>query len=153
MDISYIPMRRGFVYLTAVVDVASTRVLAHRVSITMEPAFCIEALEEALARHGRPEVFNTVQGGQFTSLEFTSVLMAAGVGISMDGKGAWRDMCSSRGSGERSNTKRFICAPTKTYPRRACRSADIWPSTIRDARIRTLTGACLTRPISARKQW
>lgn len=66
MDISYIPMRRGFVYLAAVVDVASQRVLVHRVSITMETAFCIEALEEAMVRHGKPMIFNTDQGGQFT---------------------------------------------------------------------------------------
>jgi putative transposase len=91
MDICYIPMRRGFVYLAAVVDVASRRVLAHRVSITMEAGFCVEALEEALAKHGRPDIFNTDQGSQFTSLEFTGVLTAAGVAISMDGKGAWRD--------------------------------------------------------------
>jgi putative transposase len=91
MDISYIPMRRGFVYLAAVVDVASRRVLSHRVSITMEAAFCVEALEEALAKHGRPEIFNTDQGSQFTSLNFTSVLLDAKVSISMDGKGAWRD--------------------------------------------------------------
>lgn len=91
MDISYIPMRRGFVYLAAVVDVASRRVLAHRVSITMEASFCVEALEEAMARHGKPEIFNTDQGSQFSSLEFTSVLLAAGISISMDGKGAWRD--------------------------------------------------------------
>jgi putative transposase len=91
MDITYIPMRRGFVYLAAVVDVASRRVLAHRVSITMEASFCVEALEEALARHGKPEIFNTDQGSQFTSHEFTSVLTTADVSISMDGKGAWRD--------------------------------------------------------------
>ena len=91
MDISYIPMRRGFVYLAAVVDVASRRVLAHRVSITMEAAFCVEAVEEALARHGKPDIFNTDQGSQFTSLDFTGVLSSAGVAISMDGKGAWRD--------------------------------------------------------------
>ena len=91
MDISYIPMRRGFVYLAAVVDIASRRALAHRVSITMEATFCIEALQEALAKYGRPEIFNTDQGSQFTSLEFTSVLRTAGVSISMDGKGAWRD--------------------------------------------------------------
>jgi putative transposase len=87
----YIPMRRGFVYLAAVVDVASRRVLSHRVSITMEAAFCVEALEEALAKHGKPEIFNTDQGSQFTSLDFTSVLLDAKVSISMDGKGAWRD--------------------------------------------------------------
>ena len=91
MDITYIPMRRGFVYLAAVVDVSSRRVLAHRVSITMEAAFCVEVLEEALAKHGKPDVFNTDQGSQFTSLDFTSVLRKAGVAISMDGKGAWRD--------------------------------------------------------------
>ena len=91
MDLSYIPMRRGFVYLAAVVDVFSRRVLAHRVSITMETTFCVEALEEALSKHGKPEIFNTDQGSQFTSLEFTSVLKTAVVSISMDGKGSWRD--------------------------------------------------------------
>ena len=90
-DLTYIPMRRGFVYLAAIVDVFSRRVLAHRVSITMEADFCIEALEEALARHGRPEIFNSDQGSQFTSSDFTGVLTAAKVAISMDGKGAWRD--------------------------------------------------------------
>jgi putative transposase len=91
MDISYIPMRRCFVYLAAVVDVASRRVLAHRVSITMEAEFCTEAVKEALAKHGKPEIFNTDQGSQFTSLDFTRVLVDAKVSISMDGKGAWRD--------------------------------------------------------------
>ncbi len=91
MDITYIAMARGFVYLAAVVDWFSRRVLAWRVSITMEAAFCIEALEEALARHGQPEIFNTDQGSQFTSAEFTGVLLAKGIAISMDGKGAWRD--------------------------------------------------------------
>jgi putative transposase len=91
MDITYVPMARGFVYLAAVVDWFSRRVLSWRVSITLEAAFCVEALEEALARHGRPEVFNTDQGSQFTSLDFTSVLLKAGIAISMDGKGAWRD--------------------------------------------------------------
>ena len=92
MDISYIPMRRGFVYLAAVIDVFSRRVLAHRVSITMETMFCVEALQEALAKHGRPEIFNTDQGSQFTSLDFTGVLLDAKIAISMDGKGAWRDI-------------------------------------------------------------
>jgi putative transposase len=91
MDITYIPMARGFVYLAAVVDWFSRRVLAWRLSITMEAAFCIEALEEALAKHGRPEIFNTDQGSQFTSADFTGVLLNAGIAISMDGKGAWRD--------------------------------------------------------------
>lgn len=91
MDITYIPMARGFVYLAAVVDWFSRRVLAWRLSITMEAAFCTEALEEALAKHGRPEIFNTDQGSQFTSADFTAVLIANAVAISMDGKGAWRD--------------------------------------------------------------
>ena len=91
MDITSVPMARGFVYLAAVVDWFSRRVLSWRVSISLEAAFCVEALEEALARHGRPEVFNTDQGSQFTSHDFTSVLLKAGIAISMDGKGAWRD--------------------------------------------------------------
>jgi len=91
MDITYVPMARGFVYLAAVVDWFSRRVLSWRVSITMEAAFCIEALEEALARHGPPEIFNTDQGSQFTSHAFTSVLLEAGIAVSMDGKGSWRD--------------------------------------------------------------
>ena len=91
MDITYIPMARGFVYLAAVVDVFSRRVLAHRVSITMEADFCIEALEEALAKRGKPDIFNSDQGSQFTSVDFTGVLLKHGVAISMDGRGAWRD--------------------------------------------------------------
>ena len=91
MDITYIPMARGFVYLAAVIDWFSRRVLSWRLSITMEAAFCIEALEEALARHGRPEIFNTDQGSQFTSHDFTGVLLKADIAISMDGKGSWRD--------------------------------------------------------------
>ena len=91
MDITYVPMARGFVYLAAVVDWFSRRVLSWRVSITLEAAFCVEALEEALARHGRPEVFNTDQGSPFTRHDFTGVLLTAGIAISMDGKGSWRD--------------------------------------------------------------
>jgi len=91
MDITYIAMARGFVYLAAVVDWFSRRVLAWRLSITMEAQFCIEALEEALAKHGAPEIFNTDQGSQFTSAAFTGVLVTNAVAISMDGKGAWRD--------------------------------------------------------------
>ena len=91
MDITYVPMARGFVYLAAVVDWFSRRVLAWRLSITMEAAFCVEALEEALSRYGTPEIFNTDQGSQFTSAEFTGALLAKGIAISMDGKGAWRD--------------------------------------------------------------
>ena len=90
-DITYIPMARGFVYLAAVVDWFTRRVLAWRVSITMEADFCIEAVEEALAKNGKPDIFNTDQGSQFTSLPFTGLLLKHGIAISMDGRGAWRD--------------------------------------------------------------
>jgi putative transposase len=91
MDITYIPMARGFVYLAAVVDWFSRRVLAWRLSISIEVDFCLDAVEEALARHGKPEIFNTDQGSQFTSVAFTGLLLANKVAISMDGRGAWRD--------------------------------------------------------------
>ena len=84
-------MARGFVYLAAVVDWFSRKVLAWRLSITMDTAFCIEAVEDAMARFGKPEIFNTDQGSQFTSQAFTGVLTDNGIAISMDGKGAWRD--------------------------------------------------------------
>jgi putative transposase len=91
MDITYIPMARGFVYLAVMPDWFSRRVLSWRLSITMEAAFCVETLEDALAHHGKPEIFNTDQGSQFTGSVFTSVLANNGIAISMDGKGAWRD--------------------------------------------------------------
>ena len=91
MDITYIQMARGFVYLAVVLDWFSRRVLSWRVSITMEAAFCVETLEAALARHGKPEIVNTDQGSQFTGAAFTVVLIQNGIAISMDGKGAWRD--------------------------------------------------------------
>ena len=91
MDITYIPMARGFVYLAAVVDWHSRRVLSWRVSTSMDTAFCIEAVEEALANHGAPAIFNTDQGSQFTSLAFSELLKQHNIEISMDGKGAWRD--------------------------------------------------------------
>jgi putative transposase len=91
MDITYIPMARGFVYLAVVLDWFSRRVLSWRISITMEAAFCVETLEDAMARHGKPEIFNTDQGSQFTGAAFTGVLASNGIAISMDGKGAWRD--------------------------------------------------------------
>jgi putative transposase len=90
-DITYIPMARGFVYLVVVLDWFSRRALSWRVSITLETDFCIEAVEEALARHGKPDIFNTDQGSQFTSAEFTDLLLNNRIAISMDGKGAWRD--------------------------------------------------------------
>jgi len=91
MDITYIPMARGFVYLAAVVDWFSRRVLAWRLSITMDTSFCIDALEEAMRIYGRPEIFNTDQGSQFTSESFTGRLQKEDIRISMDGKGRWAD--------------------------------------------------------------
>ena len=90
-DITYIPMACGWVYLCAIVDWASRKVLSHRVSISMDSTFCVEALEEALAKYGQPEIFNTDQGSQFTSEAFTEVLEAREIAISMDGRGSWRD--------------------------------------------------------------
>jgi len=90
-DITYLPLARGFCYLTAIMDWASRRVLAWRLSNTLDASFCIEALEEALGRYGPPEIFNTDQGAQFTSEGFTSVLAGHGVQISMDGRGRWLD--------------------------------------------------------------
>jgi putative transposase len=91
MDITYIPMAQGHVYLAAVLDWASRRVLSWRVSITMEAAFCVETLQDALAKHGQPEIFNTDQGSRFTGAAFTGMLADNGIAISMDGRGAWRD--------------------------------------------------------------
>lgn len=91
MDITYIPMARGFVYLVAVVDWFSRKVLAWQLSVTLETGPCVEALNEAMARHGTPEIMNTDQGSQFTSIDFITALKGAEVQISMDGKGAWRD--------------------------------------------------------------
>ena len=91
MDITYLPMAKGFIFLTAVVDWHSRRVLAWRVSITMDVGFCVEAVEEAMEREGAPEIFNTDQGSQFTSEAFTGLLKARGIAISMDGRGRWRD--------------------------------------------------------------
>lgn len=90
-DITYIPMKRGFVYLVAILDWFSRKVLALRISINMETDFIVEALKEAMMRYGKPEIFNTDQGSQFTSEAFTSVLKDHKILISMDGKGAWRD--------------------------------------------------------------
>lgn len=90
-DITYIPMKRGFVYLFAVLDWASRRVLSWRLANTLTTGFCIEAVQEAINRYGAPEIFNTDQGCQFTSLEFTGLLKDNGIQVSMDGKGCWRD--------------------------------------------------------------
>ena len=90
-DITYLPMAHGFLYLVAILDVASRKVLSFRVSNTMTTDFCVEALEEAMSKYGNPEIFNTDQGSQFTSEDWTAPLKAASVAISMDGKGRWID--------------------------------------------------------------
>ncbi len=90
-DITYIPVQRGFLYLVAIMDWATRHVLAWRLSNTMDVPFCIEALNEALARYGKPDIFNTDQGSQFTSFEFTGVLKGAEITISMDGRGRYMD--------------------------------------------------------------
>jgi len=90
-DVTYLPMRRGFLYLVAIMDWATRKVLAWRISNTMDAGFCVEALRDAMARHGKPEIFNTDQGSQFTSHAFTGVLRSAEVRISMDGRGRWMD--------------------------------------------------------------
>ncbi|WP_316157924.1 IS3 family transposase [Cupriavidus sp. BIC8F] len=91
LDTTYIPMARGFVYLTAVVDWASRKVLAHRVAITLGSCHAVEALEEAFAKYGKPEIVNTDQGSQFTAADFTDTVLSRGIDLSMDGKGSWRD--------------------------------------------------------------
>jgi putative transposase len=90
-DVTYIPMKRGFLYLVAVMDWASRKVLAWRLSNTMDVEFCVAALEQAISRYGRPDIFNTDQGSQFTSFAFTGLLKDNGIAISMDGKGRWMD--------------------------------------------------------------
>jgi len=90
-DITYLPMARGFCYLTAIMDWASRRVLAWRLSNTLDASFCTDALEEAISKYGRPEIFNTDQGSQFTSGAFTEILDTHGISISMDGRGRWID--------------------------------------------------------------
>ena len=91
LDTTYIPMARGFVYLTAVVDVVSRKVLAHKLAISLEAVHAKEVIEQAFARYGTPEIVNTDQGSQFTAEEFTSAVLAKGCKLSMDGRGAWRD--------------------------------------------------------------
>ena len=91
LDTTYIPMAKGFVYLTAVVDVASRRVLTHKVAVTLEACHAREIIEQAFAKYGLPDIVNTDQGSQFTAEEFTNAVLSKGVKLSMDGRGAWRD--------------------------------------------------------------
>jgi putative transposase len=142
-DITYIPMAHGFVYLALVLDWATRRVLSWRLSITMEAAFCVETLEDALARHGKPEVFNTNQGSQSTGSAFTGVLASHGTAISMDGKGAWRDNVFVERLWKSVKYEEVICMPTKPSARREARLVAISTFTTRDDRIRALTTAPL----------
>jgi putative transposase len=91
LDTTYIPLARGFAYLTAVVDVASRKVLSHKVAVTLESCHAKEAIEQAVSRYGKPDIVNTDQGSQFTAAEFTNAVLSQGCKLSMDGHGAWRD--------------------------------------------------------------
>jgi putative transposase len=150
MDITYIPMARGFVYLAVVLDWATRRVLSWRLSITMQAAFCVETLEDALARHGRPEIFNTDQGSQFTGSAFTSVLAGHGIAISMDGKALGGTTSSSSACGAASNTRRCICGPTKASARHETRSVGISNFTTAEDLIRALTATLRIKPTLTR---
>ena len=145
MDITYIPMARGFIYLAAVLDWFTRRVLAWRVSITLEADFCVEAVEEALARHGTPEIFNTDQGSQFTSIDFIKVLAAREIKISMDGKGAWRDNVFV----ERLwRTIKYEEVYLRAYSRRCCRTLSVEDSHRESMRLDGLHEQSITRPLS-----
>ena len=149
MDITYIPMARGFVYLAVVLDWFSRRVLAWRVSITMEAAFCVEALEDALARHGKPEIFNTDQGSQFTGAAFTGVLIKNEIAVSMDGGALGETTCSSSGCGAALNKRRCICGPTKASATPELRSAATWTFIMADVHM-SLDGSHPIKPTSRR---
>ena len=145
MDITYIPMARGFVYLAVVLDWFSRRVLSWGVSITMEAAFCVETLEDAVARHGKPDIFNTDQGSQFTGSAFTRVLAT-----NWTVKGLGETTFSSSACGAASNTRRCICGPTKAYLRLALRSAATWTFIMAGVRTRALTASRPIKPTSPR---
>jgi putative transposase len=134
-DITYLPIGRGFLYLVAIMDWASRAVLAWRLSNTMDSSFCVEALEEPLARIGVPEIFNTDQGGQFTSTAFTGALAEAGVRISMDGRGRWMDNVFIERLRCSLSTRTSILRATPTGARPSSASPRGSPSTTDDARI------------------
>jgi Integrase core domain/HTH-like domain len=143
-DVTYIPMAKGFLYLVVIMDWVSRAVLAWRLSNTLGADFCVEALEEALSRYGRPEIFNTDQGSQFTSDDLTSTLKDHGITISMDGKSlpsrkrgaaAWTTSLSS-GCGAASNTKKSTSMPMQPSPRPGPASAPGSVSTLRSVSIR-----------------
>ena len=150
MDITYVPMARGFVYLAAVLDWATRRVLSWRLSITMEAAFCVETLEDALACHGKPEIFNTDQGSQFTGQASPACWPTTASPSAWTAKAPGETMCSSNGCGAASNTRRSTCGPTTASARRDNRSAAIWTFTTADGLTRALTVKHLIRPTSTR---
>jgi transposase InsO family protein len=153
-DITYIPMARGFVYLTAVMDWFARRILAWRLSNTMEASFCIDAVEEALAKHGCPQIFNTDQGSQFTRADFTGMLAGNAIAISMDGKGAWRDnvFVERLWRTVKYEEVYLLCTPMTASARRNDRSAATSPSTTQNDLTQPLTAAprsSLLRPAAA----
>ena len=152
MDITYIPMARGFVYLAAVVDWFSRRVLAWRLSITMEVDFCIEAVEEALARYGRPEIFNTDQGSQFTSAAFTGLLLENEIAISMDGRGSWRDNVFVERLWRSVKYEEVYLRAYDSVAEARASLGGIWTSITRSARIRALTRERRTTPTSTTRR-
>ena len=139
MDITYIPMARGFVYLAVVLDWFSRRVLSWRLSITMEAAFCVETLEDAMAHHGKPEIFNTDQGSQFTGSAFTGVLTDAGTRSAWMARARGGTTCSSNVCGAASSTRRCICGPTRASATPAPPLEATSAFTMDDAHTRALT--------------
>src|SRR5262249_1027702 len=142
MDITYLPMARGFVYLAVVLDWFSRRLLARRLPVTMEASLCVEVLEDALAHNCKPEIVNTDQGAQFTGSAIIGVLTKHSIAISMDGQGAWRDnVFVSSGCGAPSNTRRYTCELMTASATHALRSDAICTSIMSDARMRALTAS------------
>ena len=150
MDITYIPMASGFVYLAVVLDWATRRVLSWRLSITMEASFCVEALEDALARHGKPDIFNTDQGSQFTGRPSPACSPTTASRSAWTARAHGGTTYLSSGSGAASNTRRCTCEPMKASARRAARSADISTSITAGVPIRVLTAARRIKPTSPR---
>ena len=152
MDITYIPMARGFVYLAVVLDWFSRRVLSWRLSITMEAAFCVETLEDALARHGKPDIFNTDQGRSSRARPSPACSPTTALRSAWTAKGPGGTTCSSSGCGAASNTRRCICGPMTASARPALRSAATWTSTTAGDHIRALTARHPIKPTSPRCQ-
>jgi putative transposase len=150
VDISTSRWSAVFVYLAVVLDWATRRVLSWRLSITIETAFCVETLEDALARHGKPEIFNTDQGSQFTSSAFTGLLASNGIAISMDGKGAWRDNVFVERLWRSVKYEEYTCRLTKPSAKRVIRSAGSSTFITAEDLIRVLTATLRIKPTSTR---